>query len=293
MIHFSRYTKLYFIISLLVISSGIFSIAKYGYNVSIDFTGGTLIQYRVAPNTRVDTTKLNSLVSSLQSELVDHKVTPEGRLTLRLSKFEDAKEPDLRSRLEKVAATPVTLFSLESVGPTIGADAIRKTLIAAGCGVLVILSYIFYSFRKLSFAIAAVVALLHDIAVVLGVYSIVSYVFGAPLDTLFVTALLTTMSFSVHDTIVIFDTIRDELRRGKGGSIADLADHAVTSTMVRSLNNSLTIIFMLLALVLLGGASIKYFAVALLIGTVTGVYSSPFVATPVMIWLERRNHRSA
>ncbi len=293
MIHFSRYTKLYLIISLLVISSGIFSIVKYGYNVSIDFTGGTLIQYKTAPNTKLETNQLNSLVTSFKSELVDHKLSPDGVLTLRLSKFEDAQEPTLRSKLEKLANAPVKLSSLESVGPTIGADAIRKTLIAAACGVLVILSYIFYSFRKMSFAVAAVVALLHDIAVVLGVYSIISHFFGAPLDTLFVTALLTTMSFSVHDTIVIFDMIRDELRRGKGGSITDLADHAVTSTMVRSLNNSLTIIFMLFSLVLLGGTSIRYFAIALLIGTVTGVYSSPFVATPVMIWLERRRNKSA
>jgi preprotein translocase subunit SecF len=140
----------------------------------------------------------------------------------------------------------------------------------------------------MSFAIAAVVALLHDILVVLGVYSIVSYYLGAQLDTLFVTALLTTMSFSVHDTIVIFDMIRDELNRGKTTDIATLSDLAVTSTLVRSLNNSLTIVFMLLSLVLLGGSSITFFAVALLIGTVTGVYSSPFVATPVMVWLESR-----
>ncbi|MEI6326888.1 MAG: protein translocase subunit SecF [Candidatus Roizmanbacteria bacterium] len=293
MIHFSRYTKLYFMISFIVIGAGIFSIFKYGYNVSIDFSGGTLLQYRTAANAKVDANRLGALVTSFHSELVDHKQGTDGVLTLRLSKFTDAEEPNFRAKLQELIASPVTLSSLESVGPTIGADAIRKTLIAAACGVLVILSYIFYSFRKMSFAVAAVVALLHDIAVVLGVYSIISHFFGAPLDTLFVTALLTTMSFSVHDTIVIFDMIRGELRRGKGGSITDLADHAVTSTMVRSLNNSLTIIFMLFSLVLLGGTSIRYFAIALLIGTVTGVYSSPFIATPVMIWLERRNHKSA
>lgn len=288
MIHFSRYTKLYILISTLIIALGLYSIARFGYRVSIDFTGGSQLRYATAKPVGEEIGQIAKVVSDHKSTLVDAAYTLNGGLILKLSQFDDTTEQALRTKLQVALQNELKLASLETVGPTIGIDSIRKTLYAAGLGVLVILGYIFYAFRKMSFAIAAVVALLHDILVVLGMYSIVSHYFGAQLDTLFVTALLTTMSFSVHDTIVIFDTIRDGLQKGRISDIAELSDYAVTSTLVRSLNNSLTIVFMLLSLVLLGGSSVTYFAVALLIGTVTGVYSSPFVATPVMIWLEKR-----
>lgn len=288
MIHFSRYTKLYAFTSLLVIGMGLYSIFTFGYKVSIDFTGGSQLRYTPAKPVSKELDVVAKVVADQKAVLVDATYTLNGGLVLKLTQFDDTSEPALRVKLQTALGNELKLASLETVGPTIGLDSIRKTLYAAGLGVLVILLYIFYAFRKMSFAIAAVVALLHDILVVLGVYSIVSYYLGAQLDTLFVTALLTTMSFSVHDTIVIFDMIRDELNRGKSTDIATLSDLAVTSTLVRSLNNSLTIVFMLLSLVFLGGSSITFFAVALLIGTVTGVYSSPFVATPVMVWLESR-----
>ena len=167
----------------------------------------------------------------------------------------------------------------------------QKTLIATGIAIIGILAYVAYAFRKFNFALAAIIALVHDILVVVGSYSLISYFFGAELDTLFVTALLTTMSFSVHDTIVVFDQIRDYEHRYGKGNIYDYANRALTDTMVRSFNNSMTIIFMLLALVLLGGTTIRFFAITLLIGTITGTYSSPFVATPIAVWLESRKKK--
>jgi len=145
-----------------------------------------------------------------------------------------------------------------------------------------------FAFRGLNFALAAIVALLHDLLVLVGVYSLISHFLGAELDTLFVTAALTTMSFSVHDTIVIFDKIREHVRVEGKGNIQETSNKALTETMVRSLNNSMTIAFVLLALMLIGGSTIKFFAAALLVGTITGTYSSPFVATPVYVFLEKR-----
>jgi preprotein translocase subunit SecF len=170
----------------------------------------------------------------------------------------------------------------------LGQETIRKTLIASLVAIVGILLYMSFAFRAVTFAAAAIVALFHDIVVVVGSYSLMSHFLGAQVDTLFVTALLTTMSFSVHDTIVIFDKIR-EYRKNYGKS--DLEEHAnkaLTETMVRSLNNSMTIVFMLLALLLLGGTTIKFFVATLLVGTLTGTYSSPFVATPILVWLESR-----
>ena len=139
-------------------------------------------------------------------------------------------------------------------------------------------------------AAAAIAALGHDFLVVVGSYSIISNFFSAELDLLFVTALLTTMSFSVHDTIVIFDKIREYGTADKS-SIEIYANKALTETMVRSVNNSMTILFMLLALLILGGSTIKYFIAVLLIGTITGTYSSPFVATPFLVWLEKSKNQ--
>ena len=133
--------------------------------------------------------------------------------------------------------------------------------------------------------------MIHDFLVVVGSYSLLSHFFGAEFDSMFVTALLTTMSFSVHDTIVIFDKIREYLKEEGKGSIEYYANRALTETMVRSLNNSMTIVFMLLALVLLGGTTIRFFSLTLLIGTITGTYSSPFVATPLLVWLEKRRKK--
>ena len=217
-----------------------------------------------------------------------HELRPDNTLLIRANNLDDKNEKQLRTGLDTLTRGSAILLRLNVVGPVIGKEAIYKTLIAVGLGILMILFYIFYAFKRFTFAVGAIVALVHDFLVVLGTYSLISHFFGAQLDTLFVTALLTTMTFSTHDTIVIFDKIREYRKNNFSAPISELADRAVSATMVRSVNNSLTILFMLVALVLLGGNSIRFFAITLLIGTLTGVYSSPFVATPVMVWLEKR-----
>ena len=134
--------------------------------------------------------------------------------------------------------------------------------------------------------------MLHDSLVLLGIFSLLGHFFGIEVDLLFVTATLTVLSFSVHDTIVVYDRIRELQKRHSNESVYELANQAVSETMIRSLNNSLTIIFMLLALFLLGGVSTRFFALALLIGTVSGSYSSPFTAVPLLvIWDDLRKSR--
>jgi preprotein translocase subunit SecF len=149
-----------------------------------------------------------------------------------------------------------------------------------------ILAYMTYAFKKVKHGLAAVIALGHDFLVLVGSYSLISHFFGAEVDTLFITAILTTMSLSVHDTIVVFDKIR-EYERTTVLPIEVLVNKALTETLVRSTNNSLTIILMLVPLTFVGGETIRFFAAALLIGSITGIYSSPFVATPILVWLEK------
>ncbi len=292
MIHFSRFTKIYALISMIVIGFGLYSILQWGYIYSIDFTGGTEVRYAISgasesklPEVLTSATiekSLGSLSSSLESSRVRGT-----ELTIRTATMDKEDEKQFRTALAKETGLGITLLRFDEVGPTIAQDMIYKTLVALGVGMIIILGYIFFAFKKFTFALAAVLAMLHDVLVVAGTYSLMSHFWGAQLDTLFVTAILTTMSFSVHDTIVIFDKIREDRKHVAGKSMDELADRAVSSTMIRSLNNSLTIMFMLVALVALGGDSIRFFALALLTGTVTGAYSSPFVATPLALALER------
>jgi len=284
MINFLKYWKVYLTISLSVIIFGLVAIWQWGYIYSIDFVGGTNLEYQFEK--AVEEQSLANVVTQNDIEVIQIEKRPNNGYLLRLQAIDEQKELALRTTLENEFKTNIEVLRSETVGPVIGAETLRKTAIAAAIAIVGILLYVAYAFRNFNFALAAIVALFHDALVVVGLYSALSYFFGAELDTLFVTALLTTMSFSVHDTIVVFDQIRDYRKRFGKGNIEEFANKALTDTMVRSLNNSFTIMFMLLALVLLGGTTIRFFAVTLLIGTITGTYSSPFVATPVAVWLE-------
>ncbi len=263
MIDFLKYKFLYLGISLSVIFIGLFFILRFGLPISIDFVGGSNISYSV-----------NKKVVNLRTEPLSQK-----------------QESDLRKKVEKDLKGKAELLLFETIGPSVGKDSVNKTIIASILGVVAILIYIGIAFKGFNFALSAILALFHDILVLVGVYAVVSHYFQAEIDTLFITAVLTTMSFSVHDTIVIFDKIREYIREQGRQNIRESANKALTETMVRSLNNSMTIVFMLLALILFGGSTIKFFIIALLIGTITGTYSSPFVATPILVWLENKRKK--
>ncbi len=255
----------------------------WGYRYSIDFVGGTSIEYQT--NKTITDAIVKKVAQQQNINLIEESQS-KNIITLRSKPIDEKQEVNFRSQLQKDANAKITTLRFETVGPTIGAESIRKTLIASLIAVVAILLYMSFAFKGWRFALAAILALFHDILVVVGTYSIMSHFFGAELDTLFVTALLTTMSFSVHDTIVIFDKIREYNRRGSG-NVEEYADQALSETMVRSINNSATIVFMLLALILMGGSTIRFFIIALLVGTITGTYSSPFVATPIFVWLQK------
>lgn len=284
MIRFHKFTWLYITISTIVIASGLFSLVRFGYRYSIDFTGGTTVNYK-APRT-LDRKRVESAISQLKLKTV-HLDVIDKEMTFQTAPLTDVQEGKLREEIKKIGGSVQTL-RYETVGPTLGKETGQKTLIASILAVVGILLYMSFAFKGFNFALAAVLAMVHDFFVLIGTYSLLSYFFGAEFDLMFVTALLTTMSFSVHDTIVIFDKIREYTRTRSHMKIEDLTDKAVSETMVRSINNSLTIFFMLSALLLMGGTTIRFFIAALWIGTVTGAYSSPFVATPLLIALEKR-----
>jgi len=285
MIRFSRWIWLYILISSVVILSGIFSMVRYGFRYSIDFVGGTDLSYSLNKNVPMD--KVKNIFKVNKIEIITSKIS-QNVLEVRTKPIDEKQELQLRNSLRKQLSVSIKSLRFETVGPVLGKETMRKTFVASILATLGILLYMSYAFKGLNFALAAILAMIHDFFVVIGTYSLLSHFFGAEVDTMFVTAVLTTMSFSVHDTIVIFDKIREYIKSEGKGNIEYLADKAVTETMVRSVNNSMTIVFMLLALTLLGGSTIRFFVATLLIDTITGTYSSPFIATPILIWLEKR-----
>lgn len=252
MINWMKFRRLYFLISAVIISLGIVSYFKWGLRYGIDFTGGVVMEYRLA-----------------DGQMETYKYPP----------METSELNKIRQDFKDRAASEIRF---ESVGPSIGPDLIKKTFIALAMSASGILLWIAYRFKSFKFGISAVLGMFHDSLVLIGSFSLLGRFFGAEVDFLFVTALLTILSFSVHDTIVNYDRIR-ELKKKLGGNLYDLANLATSETMVRSINNSFTIIFMLVALILLGGTTIMWFSVALLIGTVSGTYSSPFVSVAILV----------
>lgn len=259
MLNWMKYRYIYFAISAIFLTAGIFSLFRWGLNLGIDFTGGVIAEYQL-PNGEIKSQKYG-----VKSDEEILKIRED-------IKLEEGKE-----------------LRFETVGPSIGPELIKKTFYALGISAFLISLWVAIQFKSIKFGISATLATLHDSLILVGGFSLLGHFFGVEVDFLFVTAVLTILSFSVHDTIVVYDRIREKQRKYDpllGSDIVKIANSALTETMVRSLNNSFTIIFMLLALVLMGGDSVRWFAVALLIGTISGTYSSPFVAVPLLVTWE-------
>lgn len=291
MIRFSKYIWLYFLISGIVLVPGMFFLVRFGLRPAVDFTGGTLLELSfkkdVAPQTIEAVAKKDELA------VVSIQRSSNNSYIIRTKPETDNKLASFQKDVAKEVSEVPTVSRNETVGPVLGKELLQKAIIAAILAIGAILAYVAWAFKNIKYGISAILALVHDLLVVVGIFAILGRVANVEVDTLFVTAFLTTMSFSVHDTIVVFDRIRELIRRGEKGTFREVSDIAMTQTMGRSLVNSFTIIFMLLALVLMGGETIRWFAVALLVGTISGTYSSPFVATPILIlwdsWERKRN----
>lgn len=270
--------QIYFVISLLVIVPGLISLLMNGLKLGIDFTGGALLEVQLS-----NATTVQQVETLAKDRFSLDQITTSGsnRFLIRGQNLTNEQKTVLVSELGKLGEVKELRF--EVVGPTLGRELLQKTLTALLLASLIITWFVARQFKELKYGVSAILAMFHDTLVLLGVFSLLGKFAGVEVDVLFVTALLTTLSFSVHDTIVVFDRIRELHRKHAHIPFQELADMAVLETMGRSLNNSLTIIFMLLALVLLGGESIRWFAVALLVGSVTGTYSSPFTAVPLLL----------
>ena len=294
MIHFMKFKTQYFLFSGIFLLIGIFSLIVWGLKPSIDFTGGALLEVSFDDaQADIDVSGVSQTVSSIENIGANSVqfIKDNRNYVIRTNSIGENQKNEILTALEAKYSKPEEI-KFETVGPTLGKELLVKTAIAIAIAAILILFYVAYQFKDKWYGLAAILAMFHDSIILVGAFALLGKLFNVEVDTLFVTALLTTLSFSVHDTIVVFDRIRELLRLRPSAKLEDVINEAVTETLSRSLNNSMTIIFMLTALALLGGSTIKWFVVALLIGTISGTYSSTFTAAPLLLILDKWKSKS-
>ena len=289
MIRWMRFKWLYFLISAIIIVPGLVSLAMFGLRPAIDFTGGSLLEYRFEQE--ISAQQINDFLKEKDFEIYSIQSSGEKTYLLRLPILEKEKVIGIEDLLTEKTGNRPQEIRFEIVGPTLGRELLIKTIVAVILAVVFILSYVAWRFKNTKFGVCAILALLHDALVLLGAFSLMGYFWKLEVDTFFVTAMLTILALSVHDTIVVYDRLRESQKLFPNIPFESLADKAVTEILPRSLNTSLTLIFVLIALILLGGVTIKWFVVALLIGAVSGSYSSPFNAVPLLVIWEKFSQR--
>ncbi|MDD3679821.1 MAG: protein translocase subunit SecF [Candidatus Shapirobacteria bacterium] len=277
--NFIKYRFVSFIFSGVLVLISLYGLIRFGLVLGVDFTGGSLVE--VALDQEIEVSELKDRLTNFG--LVVSQIQQTGSNSL-LVRFEGNWEEKSRV-LAFFEAEGFQILRFETVGPTFGRELFRKALLAIGLTIILILFYIAWRFKDINFGLVAVLAMVHDNLILLGSFSILGQFFGSSVDSLFVTAALTTLATSVYDTVVTFGYIKDQLKQSLSGrhNIEQLANEAINATIVRNINNSWTIIFMLVAILLLGGETVRWFSSALLIGTLLGTYSSTFLAVPLLV----------
>jgi len=279
----------FFIISAILIVPGLISLLVFGLKPAIDFTGGSVLELSVK----------SLSVQQIEEEFLKEKIEThsvninEGNAIIRTTPLEQKVKNKVVGAL-KNRDKSLTERSFETVGPSIGRETTANAFKAVAIASIAISLYVAFAFRKVSkpvaswkYGICVIITLLHDALLVVGVFSILGLIANVEVDALFITALLTVMGFSVHDTIVVFDRIRENQLKNFDHSFEEVVNRSLLETMNRSINTSITIILVLFSLILFGGESIRWFTAALLIGIISGTYSSIFNAAPLLVvWYE-------
>lgn len=278
--------KRWYLVSLIMIIPGVISLLVHGLDLGIDFTGGT--SWELQMHEPVQTEEVRAILSEHGHDESVVQTTEDNAVLIRMSEIREgsgekaAIEESLRERFGEFEE-----LSMVSVGPSAGTEIRNRAIMAIALASIGVLLYIAWAFRSTNnpflYGACAIAAMLHDVIIVVGLFSILGWVAGVEVDALFVTALLTIMGFSVHDTIVVFDRIRENLANKLAPTFEETVNYSVVQTIVRSINTSVTVVLTLAALYLFGGESTRWFVLALLVGVVLGTYSSIFNAAQLLV----------
>lgn len=272
--------------------ASIFSIVKFGLNFGIDFTGGSLleVEYETAPD--IELIKADLEILNLGEFTVQQ--SEETGVIIRTKSVTETERASINEALLKQGAMEETNFS--NIGPTIGNELKNKAYVAIIIVIVMILLFISYAFRKAggevsawTYGFVAIVAMFHDVLIPTGVFTLLAHFYGGfEIDALFITAILATMGFSVHDTIVVFDRVRENLTLKNKEDFDEVVGRSLSQTMARSINTSLTVFIVLVAMYFFGGESTKEFSLVFIIGIIAGAYSSIFVAAPLLTLFKKK-----
>ena len=296
----------FFLFSLLVTIPGlIFIVATplsggaLGLKFSVDYTGGTVWEFKLEQP--ADALVVRDVVAAAGHPEVQVTEAGSGFLIMRTKPLDlqsgsesDPSQPAgaelaaIRAAIESEVGPIAEAGSLSTVGPVISQDLTQQAILLIALGSIGIVLWMTYRFRNLRFGLAALAALLHDVIVTVGFFAVAGTLFGVEIDALFITAMLTIIGFSVHDTIVVFDRVRENLARYAGAPFADIVNHSIVQTLGRSFNTTATVLITLLSLLVFAGGSIRTFVLALFVGILSGTYSSIFNASPLLVWWDER-----
>lgn len=289
--------KRYFVfgISLLLIVPGLLLMLFRGVPLSIDFTGGSLLEITFS-NQTPQPAEIITLYQDSGIKDVQVQTTESGAYVIRSSFLEDTERDAILAALENSFGT-LTVQRFDSVGPSIGEQVTSRGAWAVAVSSLLVVLFIAWSFRGVQnafrYGVCAILAMIHDVAIIFSITAIGSFFFGWEIDSLFLTALLTVIGFSMQDTIVVFDRIRENSAILRKLDFETLVNHSIVQTLQRSINTQLmTVEFLLLALALFGGVTLQEFAIILLVGLMSGTYSSIFIAAPILVVWEKQEWKT-
>ncbi|MDP3764272.1 MAG: protein translocase subunit SecF [bacterium] len=281
--------KIYLTISAILVVVSILPVLFWGLKFGIDFTGGSQWEIEFKDTRPANEDVLKSLsFYKLESSVL--QPTGDKGLILKFRSVNENTHEAMKRDLND--AFPIEEKKFDSIGPVIGKELQKKSVKALAYVLVLIVAYIAWAFRKVSkpvsswkYGVIAIVALVHDVTIPMGLFAVLGHFYGIEVDAYFVTAILTILGFSVHDTIVVFDRIRENLRKNPAENFSTTINNSVNQTLARSINTSFTVFLVLLASYFLGGASTKNLSLVLLIGVFFGTYSSIFLASPILsLW---------
>ena len=298
MVQVTKHRKIYYTISGILVGLSFLSILLWGLNLGIDFKGGSLL-FGEFKTERLSNNEINNALSKLNIGDLIIQPSKEKAVFIRLEEVDEDTHQAILKNLNEAAAEKsegdgFIQKSYESIGPSISSELSKKAVYAIIFVLIAIVVFVAFAFRKVSYplaswkyGVATLVALFHDIMIPIGIFAFLGNFYNIEISSAFIAAILTVLGYSVNDTIVVFDRVRENLMRHIGKDFEETVNISVNQTFIRSLNTSLTVILVLAAIFMFGGESIKYFSLALLIGVAAGTYSSIFIGSNLLVTMEK------